>query len=67
MSRVPIVYRTMRFSIPEGGEVVLHVPEHIGVESLDMAAECIAIQMRGFKRLAEKAQAGPAQESEDHG
>ncbi len=43
----------MRFSIPEGGEVVLHVPEHIGVESLDMAAEFIALQMRSFKRYAE--------------
>lgn len=53
MSRVQIIFRTMRCPIPEGGEVVLHVPEHIGVESLQMAAECIAIQMRSFKRHAE--------------
>lgn len=45
-------YRTMRCSIPEGGEVVLYVPEHIGGESLEMAAECIALQMRIFKRHA---------------
>lgn len=53
--RIRVIYRTMRFSIPEGGEVVLHVPEHIGEESLEMAAECIALQMRIFKRHAEMA------------
>jgi hypothetical protein len=53
--RIRVIYRTMRCSIPEGGEVVLHVPEHIGVESLEMAAECIALQMRIFKRHAEMA------------
>jgi len=67
MSRVPVVYRTMRCSIPEGGEVVLHVPEHIGVESLDMAAECIAIQMRGFKRLSEMAEVEAQQGDRTHG
>ncbi|MEN5285800.1 hypothetical protein ABE494_07590 [Stenotrophomonas lactitubi] len=67
MSRAPVVYRTMRFSIPEGGEVVLHVPEHIGVESLDMAAECIAIQMRGFKRLAEMAEVEAQHGDRSHG
>lgn len=67
MSRVPVVYRTMRCSIPEGGEVVLHVPEHIGVESLDMAAECIALQMRIFKRHAEMTKPALPQESDAHG
>ncbi|MDH0273188.1 MULTISPECIES: hypothetical protein [unclassified Stenotrophomonas] len=67
MSRAPVVYRTMRCSIPEGSEVVLHVPEHIGVESLDMAAECIALQMRIFKRHAEMAQPATTQEPEAHG
>lgn len=67
MSRAPVVYRTMRCSIPEGGEVVLHVPEHIGVESLDMAAECIAIQMRGFKRLAEMAEVEAQQGDRTYG
>ena len=51
-----VIYRTMRCSIPEGGEVVLHVPEDIGVESLAMAAECIALQMRIFTRHAEASQ-----------
>lgn len=67
MSRAPVVYRTMRCSIPEGGEVVLHVPEHIGIESLDMAAECITLQMRIFKRHAEMGKPDPPQEIEDHG
>ena len=67
MSRVRVVYRTMRCSIPEGGEVVLHVPEHIGVESLDMAAECIALQMRIFKRHAEMAMPALPQEPDAHG
>lgn len=65
MSAPVVAYRTMRCSIPEGGEVVLHVPAHIGVESLDMAAECIALQMRIFKRHAEATEAAPAKES-DH-
>ncbi|MCJ8005741.1 hypothetical protein [Staphylococcus aureus] len=67
MSRLPVVYRTMRCSIPEGGEVVLHVPEHIGVESLDMAAECIALQMRIFKRHAEMGMPALPKEPESHG
>lgn len=50
MNGSTINYRTMRCSIPEGGEVVLHVPRHIGPESFDIAAECIALQMRIFKR-----------------
>gem|GEM_PF-1529625 len=66
MSRVQIIYRTMRCSVPEGGEVVLHVPEHIGIESLEMAAECIAIQMRIFKRHAEMvSEPDPPQESDN--
>ena len=56
-------YRTMRFSIPEGGEVVLHVPSHIGTESLEMAEEAIAIQMRIYKRHA--SQTDSPQEASD--
>lgn len=63
MSASVVAYRTMRFSIPEGGEVVLNVPAHIGVESLDMAAECIALQMRIFKRNAESTKPNSEQES----
>lgn len=56
----------MRFSIPEGGDVLLHVPAHIGLESLEMAEESIALQMRIFKRHAEKV-ASTTDEETQHG
>ncbi|GAB3054380.1 hypothetical protein [Stenotrophomonas tumulicola] len=66
MSDAPLIYRTMRCSIPEGGEVVLHVPEHIGVDSLGMAAECIDLQIRIFKRHAEMIAAHGAPQTDEN-
>lgn len=51
----PFHYRTMRFSIPEGGEVVLHVPSHISSDSLDMAGKCIDLQLKIFRRHSDNA------------
>lgn len=48
------------------GRPILHVPEDIGVESREMAAKCIAIQIRSFKSHAEMTQPAPPGQA-DHG
>ena len=44
--------RTMVFSIPEGGEIVINYPEQMTPESIGMTEELCLIWFRGLRRRA---------------
>lgn len=49
--------QTMSFGLPEGGHVLMHWPDCIDPESVDMLLECVTLQCKAMRRAAELAKA----------
>ena len=47
--------QTMSFGLPEGGHVLMHWPDCIAPESVDMLLECVTLQCKAMRRAAELA------------
>lgn len=45
--------QTMSFGLPEGGHVLMHWPDCIEPESVDMLLECVTLQCKAMRRAAE--------------
>lgn len=46
--------KTMILSLPEGGQATMTWPEHVTPESVEMMAECLALQVKVIRRSAEQ-------------